>query len=196
MKLSPILLALCLPLLACDQGVDGTFGADELGSGEDADVEAEDGATPVGDANDADASVACEPTQVRLVAADRTKVGAVTIETLDEGLWVEIESSGQWRLSEVQVFAGLGEPPNDGSSLVPEQFPYSQAVDHGKEAAFAIPFSALDGAVCGDDVLVVVHATADRIQGGEIIDEADAWGEGEAGVDDWGSEVDVRLCCE
>lgn len=192
-----VLLALLIP--ACDRVDSGAFDANDFGlDGEPDATVVDEPADANPDANpDASPEISCGPTDVRLVTNERSNAGSVMITTVDDGLRVELETNGRWRLTAVEAFAGIGAPPNDGSALSPERFPVIADMDPTEAFGFTIPFEQIEGGSCGDALVVAIYATVGKERDGELESLQTAWAEGPEGIDPgWGSEVEVTLCCE
>jgi hypothetical protein len=189
------LLALALLTPACDRVAPGAFDADDFDVGDEPDAEPGDAADADADADAPEA--ACEATEVRLVTDEGSNAGAVTITTTDAGLRVDLAANGRWRLTAVEAFAGVGAPPNDGQALTPERFPVTADLDPARAYGFTIPFEQVQGGLCGDALVVAVHAEVVDERDGELAEPQIAWAEGPDGVDPgWGSELEIELCCE
>ncbi len=135
--------------------------------------------------------VECVPVETVLVAGQHFDAGAVTINTSEDELVVEVKTLAPWSMNMIHIYAGREAPTHN-----PGSFPFASELSYDEE--FSLPIDLSDLRVsCGDTVYVAVHAEVTKPLDRYSCQEETAWGEGEVDFEQgWGSYLEVTICCD
>jgi hypothetical protein len=142
--------------------------------------------------------VSCPDQTANLIAGQHIDAGSVSITNDGDSLLVTITADAPWLLSEAHVYAGFGPAPtNRRGIVVPGQFPYKAAFSPATSSySLAIALSDLDGS-CGETLTVVTHAVVVKLNGGTVVEEQTAFGDGTPFSDPrWGFSASYEICCD
>ncbi|MCW3127229.1 MAG: hypothetical protein JWO03_2887 [Bacteroidetes bacterium] len=113
------------------------------------------------------------PLVVDLIAGQHTDAGSVTVANDANNLYVTYTVTGNWRLSQLHLYAGdcAQIPVNNSGNPVPGQFPYATSFNNNntRTYTFTIPLTRLGNCFC-----VAAHATLSNTCGSSET----AWGAG------------------
>jgi hypothetical protein len=143
-------------------------------------------------------SATCTPTTQTLYAGRTIDAGTVTVTNTTDELIVRVETSGEWLLEQVHVYAGTGPvPTNRGGNVAPGSFPYHFDVDPaGPRAEVRIPLSALGVTCDGQRLVIAVHTEVVRVVNGEVVQQETGWGNGTRFTgSQWGFWFEHVTCC-
>jgi len=119
----------------------------------------------------------CGEAQVSTLWAGKTiNVGTVTVSNDEDNLYVTYETTGDWRLEEVQLYV-LDDEPTE--RLIPGQAPYKSGnISYVTSYTFVVPFDGLGfEAVCDETMLwLQAHAAVVKIVDGVVVQSETAYG--------------------
>lgn len=140
----------------------------------------------------------CKATVATLYAGETIDVGRTSITNTDTELVVRVETTGDWRIATVHLYAGIDAVPrNGGGNVTPGRFPYRAGLDPADAVAeIRIPLEDL-AAECDTTLAIAVHADVVRVVGGRVVQREGAWAYGSPfGGAQWGWESNATICCE
>ena len=103
----------------------------------------------------------CPVHETTIYAGQTTDAGSVRVTNTTDHLVIEVETNASWLMEEVHIYAGVGDPPLNGSGNPnPGQFPYNTTFGAPGEPFHreVIPLADL-GVSCGETVDVAVHVS-------------------------------------
>ena len=131
-----------------------------------------------------------------LFAGQTIDVGSLQVTNDDQNLYVTYQSTDDWYIGKVHVYAGAldGMPVNNSNVPVPGQFPYSQTYDpYTQTATITIPLAGLPPCY-----VIAAHAEMHKIVNGVDVQQETGWSYGNPfeNTDRWGwtSPYCTQIC--